>query len=69
MNYDLIKSNYDKRLWGAQLVQLAVQKGVITQEQADAIRAGAADPQLVALQSQLDTQRQINEIITGGETA
>ncbi|WP_066453673.1 hypothetical protein [Anaerotruncus rubiinfantis] len=42
--------------------------GAITQEQANAIRAGAVDPQVADLQAQLETQQQINEIITGGET-
>lgn len=43
--------------------------GAITQEQADAIRAGAADPAVADLQAKLDTQQQINDIITGGATA
>lgn len=42
--------------------------GAITQEQANAIRAGAVDPQIGGLQAQLETQQQINEIITGGDT-
>ena len=42
--------------------------GAITQEQANAIRAGAVDPQIAGLQAQLETQQQINEIITGGDT-
>ena len=42
--------------------------GAITQEQANAIRAGAVDPQIADLQAQLETQQQINEIITGGDT-
>lgn len=42
--------------------------GAITQEQANAIRAGAVDPQVADLQAQLETQQQINEIITGGDT-
>lgn len=41
--------------------------GAITQEQANAIRAGAVDPQIADLQAQLETQQQINEIITGGD--
>ena len=42
--------------------------GAITQEQANAIRVGAVDPQVADLQAQLETQQQINEIITGGGT-
>ena len=42
--------------------------GAITQEQANAIRAGAVDPQVADLQAQLETQQQFNEIITGGDT-
>ena len=37
MNYETIKRNYEKGLWNSQLVQVAVKKGVITQEQADMI--------------------------------
>ena len=40
--------------------------GWFTQEQADAIRAGAVDPAVAELRAKLDTQQQINEIITGG---
>lgn len=54
MNYDLIKMNFEKGLWSGQLVQLAVQKGVITQAQADAIRAGAADPDKADMLAAID---------------
>ena len=50
------------------LTRNAVALGAITQEQANAIRAGAVDPQVADLQAQLETQQQINEIITGGGT-
>lgn len=33
MTYDLVKRNYDRGLWTAQMVRLAVRKGVITKEQ------------------------------------
>lgn len=33
MNYDEVKSNYDKKLWTITLVKIAVKKGVITAEQ------------------------------------
>lgn len=33
MNYNIIKSNYDKHLWGKAQVKLAVRKGIITKEQ------------------------------------
>lgn len=33
MNYETIKKNYEKGLWTAQLVKMAVKKGVITKEQ------------------------------------
>lgn len=33
MNFETIKSNYDKGLWTAALVKMAVRKGVITKEQ------------------------------------
>jgi len=33
MTYDIIKSNYDKKLWTVAMVKVAVQKGVITKEQ------------------------------------
>ena len=37
MTYEKIKSNYEKRYWSAAMVQMAVRKGVITQEQCDEI--------------------------------
>lgn len=30
MNYDTIKRNYDRKLWSAAQVRVAVKKGVIT---------------------------------------
>ena len=33
MNYQTIKKNFDKGLWSAAMVKMAVRKGVITKEQ------------------------------------
>lgn len=33
MTYELVKRNFDRALWTAQMVRLAVRKGVITKEQ------------------------------------
>lgn len=33
MTYETIKRNYDRKLWNAKMVALAVKKGVITEEQ------------------------------------
>lgn len=33
MTYETIKRNYDRKLWNAQMVAMAVKKGVITAEQ------------------------------------
>ena len=33
MNFATIKKNYERGLWSAQMVKMAVQKGVITKEQ------------------------------------
>lgn len=33
MNFETIKKNYDKGLWTATLVKIAVKKGIITKEQ------------------------------------
>lgn len=33
MNFDMIKKNFDKGLWNAQMVAVAVQKNVITAQQ------------------------------------
>lgn len=33
MDFNTIKSNYDKGLWNIQLVKMAVQKGLITKEE------------------------------------
>lgn len=33
MTYDIIKKNFDKKLWTVQMVKVAVAKGIITAEQ------------------------------------
>lgn len=33
MNFQTIKKNYEKGLWSAAMVKMAVRKGVITKEQ------------------------------------
>lgn len=33
MNFATIKRNYEKGLWSAAMVKMAVQKGIITKEQ------------------------------------
>ena len=33
MSYEIIKKNYERRLWNKAMVRLAVKKGVITAEQ------------------------------------
>lgn len=33
MNFNMIKRNFDKGLWSAQMVKTAVKKGVITKEE------------------------------------
>lgn len=33
MNYETVKKNYDRDLWTAAMVRVAVKKGVITKEQ------------------------------------
>ncbi len=33
MNYETIKKNYERGLWNAAMVRMAVRKGVITKEQ------------------------------------
>ena len=33
MNFETIKSNYDRKLWSASMVKMAVRKGVITPEE------------------------------------
>ena len=41
MTYEKIKKNYDRGFWSAQMVQIAVTKGVITQAQYETIVNGA----------------------------
>lgn len=41
MNYDLIKRNYDRGLWSAAMVRMAVRKGVITAAQYEEITGAA----------------------------
>lgn len=33
MNFETIKKNYDRGLWNAAMVKIAVRKGVITKEE------------------------------------
>ena len=33
MSFELIKKNYDKKLWSKTMVKMAVRKGIITKEQ------------------------------------
>lgn len=33
MNFDTIKKNFDRGLWSASMVKMAVKKGIITKEQ------------------------------------
>lgn len=33
MTFELIKKNYDRKLWNKKMVELAMKKGVITEEQ------------------------------------
>ena len=37
LNFETIKSFYEKGLWNAQLVKMSVKKGILTQEQANEI--------------------------------
>lgn len=40
MSYERVKYFYEAGLWNAQMVKMAVRKGVITQAQCDAILSG-----------------------------
>ena len=33
MSFEMIKRNYDKKLWNVTMVKMAVKKGIITKEQ------------------------------------
>jgi hypothetical protein len=33
MNFEMIKNNFDKKLWNIAMVKVAVKKGVISKEQ------------------------------------
>lgn len=33
MSFELIKRNYDKKLWSKAMVKMAVRKGIITKDQ------------------------------------
>lgn len=33
MNFEIIKRNYEKGLWSAEMVKIAVKKGIITDEE------------------------------------
>jgi len=40
MNYEQIKRDYDRGLWSAQMVRLAVKKGIITRAECEAVLNG-----------------------------
>ena len=40
MNYNTIRRNFEKGLWPESYVKMAVRKGVISQEECDAILSG-----------------------------
>lgn len=44
MNYERIKTNFDRGLWSASMVQMAVRKGLISQADADSIINGSDRP-------------------------
>lgn len=37
MNYEIIKKNYERGLWSAAMVKVAVRKGIITERQFEEI--------------------------------
>ena len=37
MSFEMIKRNYDKKLWNIAMVKMAVKKGIITREQFEEI--------------------------------
>ena len=41
MNFETIKKNYEKGLWSAPMVKMAVKKGIITKEQYEEITGKA----------------------------
>ena len=41
MNYQTIKRNYERGLWSASMVKMAVKKGIITKEQYTEITGNA----------------------------
>lgn len=41
MNFELIKKNYDRGLWNKRQVEIAKEKGVITEEEYQKITEGA----------------------------
>jgi hypothetical protein len=41
MTYEVIKHNYDRGLWSDVMVRMCVRKGIITEEQYEAIINGA----------------------------
>lgn len=40
MNYELIKKNYDRGLWNKRQVEIAKEKGIITQKEYEEIIKG-----------------------------
>ena len=41
MTYEMVKRNFDRKLWNAAMIRKAVEKGVITSEQFETITGEA----------------------------
>lgn len=48
MTYEMIKKNFERGLWNEHMVRLAVQKGVITEEQFKEITQKKTDTETLA---------------------
>ncbi len=65
MNYETILKNFQRGLWTSQMVHIAVNKGVITEEQYESI----IENRPISVGALTEVIDELNEILDGAEAA
>jgi len=65
MNYETILKNFQRGLWTSQMVHIAVNKGVITEEQYESI----IENRPISVGTLTEVIDELNEILDGAEAA
>lgn len=65
MNYETILKNFQRGLWTSQMVHIAVNKGIITEEQYESI----IENRPISVGALTEVIDELNEILDGAEAA